>query len=621
MFRSRLHRLVPLAIGMLAALPATLIAEVAPIVIVDGKVGGFALKADSPQVTADKSPGGIEVKIAPGADGYPGLSITRADGKPFDLSAYGHLKAAIANTGSTDLDLGLRADNAGDWKDEPYNTENLILKPGQKADIHLIFGHSFGHKKGFALNSSAIVRLLVFTGKTETAKSFRIESITAGGEPGETPEADPASIRLVPDKGLIFKQGEERLPPLRLEGNGGAEPKLVPSEGIMIRLPGKGSEAAIRPEQGRWDLSRSLQVVVSIRNEGGSAASPSLRLESNGGPTALVPAGEIAAGASKDVAISFMAAEPWRGRPDFSGKGQGTTEGSGTPFGSDAVSAVVISGDRESIFTIRAIRATVPLPPKLPDWLGKRPPVDGDWRQTFKEEFDGQAVDAAKWNVHAANYWDKASWFSRDNVRVGGGVAKLRYEKRTGRHNDDPQGKEFHYATGLRDTYDKWTQRYGYFEVRVKLPTAPGLWPAFWLMPERGKEAGEQWQRQDTGNGGMEFDVVEHLTRWGPYRNNIAMHWDGYGEAHKHFGTDRIYMQPDEEGFITAGLLWLPGQAIYYINGSETARWESERISSVPSCLLFTLPQGGWDNSPIDDSKLPDHFVIDYVRIWQREDL
>jgi hypothetical protein len=36
---------------------------------------------------------------------------------------------------------------------------------------------------------------------------------------------------------------------------------------------------------------------------------------------------------------------------------------------------------------------------------------------------------------------------------------------------------------------------------------------------------------------------------------------------------------------------------------------------------MFTLPSGGWDNSPLDDGRLPDDFVIDYVRVWQRKDL
>ncbi len=156
----------------------------------------------------------------------------------------------------------------------------------------------------------------------------------------------------------------------------------------------------------------------------------------------------------------------------------------------------------------------------------------------------------------------------------------------------------------------------------MKLPSAPGLWPAFWMMPDRGAATGpEQWKRQDTGNGGMEFDIMEHLTRWGPTRYNIAMHYDGYGKDHKQVGSDKIYVRPDKDGFLTCALLWTPGSAIYYCNGQEVLRWENPRISHVPSILMFTLPMGGWDNSPLDDAHLPDDFVIDYVRVWQRKDL
>ena len=150
----------------------------------------------------------------------------------------------------------------------------------------------------------------------------------------------------------------------------------------------------------------------------------------------------------------------------------------------------------------------------------------------------------------------------------------------------------------------------------MKLPSAPGLWPAFWMMPDRG-----QGDRQSTSNGGMEFDILEHLTGWGPNRYNIAMHWDGYGKEHKSTGSDRIYVQPDKDGFIVAGLLWEPGRLVYYGNGSEVLRFESPRVANVPAILMFTMPTGGWDNTPLDDQKLPADFVIDWVRAWQRKDL
>ncbi|MFV0415649.1 MAG: glycoside hydrolase family 16 protein [Chthoniobacterales bacterium] len=72
---------------------------------------------------------------------------------------------------------------------------------------------------------------------------------------------------------------------------------------------------------------------------------------------------------------------------------------------------------------------------------------------------------------------------------------------------------------------------------------------------------------------------------------------------------------------MTSGLLWLPGLAVIYANGQEVARRETSRMSNVPSNIMFTNVSGGWDNNAIDASMLPDDFVIDYVRAWQRRDL
>jgi beta-glucanase (GH16 family) len=197
----------------------------------------------------------------------------------------------------------------------------------------------------------------------------------------------------------------------------------------------------------------------------------------------------------------------------------------------------------------------------------------------------------------------------------------LHFEKKRGYQNDDPKERQTDFACGYLDTYGKWVQRYGYFEARLKLPDVPGLWPTFWLMPDRGEASGPQWKRQDTGNGGMEFDIMEHLTRWGPHRYNIAMHFDGYGKSHAATGSAFNYVAPDKDGFITVGLLWTPGSAIYYCNGKEVLRWETPRISNVQSNIIIEETTGGWDNDGVDVTKLPADYVVDYVRVWQRRDL
>ena len=578
------------------------------------------IKPSSDQVTfavgKDTAAPDISVTIKAGKDGYPGITLS-PPGKVWDLAAFGHIEARVTNTGSKQLGLTLRVDGDDDWRKDPWNGENVYLKPGATGTVRVRFGYSWG-KPGYPVKPAAIARVLLFAGKVDAEQSFKIESLQAGGSPGEKPPVDPNTIRVKPVNGVILGPGQNIEAAKQVaEKNAKAAVEVQSgSPALRVTFPAgaKGDQsAALKPAIGRWDLGNWLQVAVKVRNAGQTPVTPRLRLESSGGQSDWAAAvSPLATGQTQEIIIPFTPAKQWNG-------------GNETCLRSDAVTAVTISAvaaDAERVLLVDSIVAGMPPAPQLPTWLGKRPPVAGDWKMTFDEEFDGNTIDATKWNILGENYWDKQSHFSKDNVILGGGLVRLRFEKKRGHQNDDPKHQRVtDYATGYLDTYGKWTQRYGYFESRVKLPTAPGLWPAFWMMPDRGVDVGPQWKRQDTGNGGMEFDIMEHLTRWGPNRMNIAMHWDGYGKEHKSRGTDRVYFQPDKDGFVAFGLLWEPGKLVWYVNGAEAARWENERVATVPGILMFTLPMGGWDNSPLEDAKLPDDFIIDYARCWQRRDL
>ncbi|MES2460978.1 MAG: glycoside hydrolase family 16 protein [Armatimonadota bacterium] len=558
----------------------------------------------------------LAVTIQPGMDGYPGVRLPAPGGK-WNLAAFGHVEARVINTGTKTLSLSLRVDNAGDWKDNPWNTETVSLQPGESGTVTVLFGYSYGRKPGFALNPSAVTQLMLFTTKSDAVQSFQIESIVAGGTAGEKPAVASANIRENPKNGVLLGRGTTIDATKQITARN-AQTLLVPdTQTLRVVFPVSGAEAAasLKPAQGRWDLRDYLQVQVRLRNDGKTPIMPRVRLESNGGPSDWVKAAQpLAPGATAEISV------PFAGATTFNLARKET----GSRITSDAIAAVTIGAEKstgETALHIESIQAIVPPAPKLPDWLGKRPPVSGDWIKTLDDEFNGTSLDPTIWSIYGENYWDKQSHWSKENVLIGGGSVKLRYTKKTGPNNDDPRQKTSNYASGYLHTYDRWAQRYGYFEARMRLPRAPGLWPAFWMMPDRGSRSDPQWKRQDTANGGMEFDIMEHLTRWGPNRYNIAMHYDGYGKEHKSPGTDKIYLQPDKDGFITCGLLWTPGSAIYYYNGQEVLRWEDTRISGVPGILMFTLPMGGWDNSPLEDANLPDDFEIDYVRVWQRKDL
>ena len=585
----------------------------------------------------DAAAPGLVITIQPGEAGYPGMNLQPAGAKAWDLSAFGHVEARVVNTGPKAALFALRVDNAGDWHNNPWNTEQAYLKPGERATVTVIFGHQYGHKPGYALNPKEVVNLLLFTGKVDATTSFRVESLVAGGPAGETPPVDPASIRIKPKDGVLLGAGVKIDAQAQIEAKGTQVSLVTGASGaqsLAVVFPAaKGEQSvALKSPAGRWDLRDATEVRVKVRNAGSAPVTPSVQVTSNAGSTDLATAAApLAAGEQREIVASFIPAVPGKGVPVTRAGFFGNQPGTGTTFVSDAVVAVKITAkhEGEAKLLIESVTAAAP-PAVVPDWLGKRPPVDGEWIQTFDENFDGPTIDQTKWNIYGPNYWDRASHWTKDNLILDRGVAKFHFEKKRGFHNDNPDPKvkpqnltgqnESDYACGYLDTYGKWVQRYGYFEARVKLPRVPGLWPTFWMMPDRGAAAGPQGKRADTGNGGMELDIMEHLTRWGPYRYNVALHFDGYGQEHKSVGSSVNYVQADKDGFITSGLLWTPGSAVFYCNGRELWRWEGPRVSNVPANFIIEITTGGWDNNAVDDKQLPADYLVDYVRAWQRKD-
>jgi len=465
--------------------------------------------------------------------------------------------------------------------------------------------------------------------------ALKAEDAPAGLTPPKPP-VKPEAIRVVPPDGYLVGPGVTIDGAKQLMGKGGATGSVTDSgNGSMLKLtfpPGTGEESVtLKPSEGRWDLREYLELRVKVRNDGQVPVTPSVVAGSNGRPSeiprqphmvetdTIAADAPIAPGAEAEIVVPFMNPKVWQNTPPAMTPEIGTANRFTNNSGASVTISVPGTTTAQAL-TVESIRADQPVY-SAPDWLGQRPPVEGDWVKTFDDEFDGPTINEKNWNLVSENYWDKRTHFSKDETSIVDGQAVLHYEKKTGYPKDDPTQKPTDYASGYLDSYGKWVQRYGYFEARVKYPKAPGLWPCFWLMPDRGIAAGPQWKRADTGNGGMEFDMAEFLSGWGTNRYSIGVHWDGYGKTHKTTSSSLNYIQPDKDGFITSGLLWLPGKAIVYGNGKEVWHFESDRISTVQSNIIFSFVSGGWDNLPLDDAKLPDAYVVDYVRAWQRKDL
>lgn len=152
------------------------------------------------------------------------------------------------------------------------------------------------------------------------------------------------------------------------------------------------------------------------------------------------------------------------------------------------------------------------------------------------------------------------------------------------------------YMSGIITTQPSFSQRYGYFEMRAKLPRGKGLWPAFWLLP-----LDLSWP--------PEIDVMESIGD--PSKVFTALH-STVTEA----PVMEHQISPDE--FHTFAASWDEREVIWYIDGREVFRKPTPRDMHKPMYMLANLAVGGhWPGSPDASTRFPAVYSIDYIRAYR----
>jgi beta-glucanase (GH16 family) len=176
------------------------------------------------------------------------------------------------------------------------------------------------------------------------------------------------------------------------------------------------------------------------------------------------------------------------------------------------------------------------------------------------------------------------------------------------------------YTSGMLTTAqgDSWepynqsngfSQTYGYFEMRCEVPNSPGMWPAFWLLPE---------PKLNTSNTNAEYDIFEiPVSSTYPSGENTktiyqTSHLNGPGVG------QNIYTLPNggdaSTSFHTYGFEWDSTSIRWYVDGVLTATMPN--VCNTPMYVLLNLAVGGtWPGNAIP-ADLPQTFKIDYVRAY-----
>ena len=226
------------------------------------------------------------------------------------------------------------------------------------------------------------------------------------------------------------------------------------------------------------------------------------------------------------------------------------------------------------------------------------PPEGKTWKLVWNDEFDGTELDENKW-IYRQEGQRRDGWWSRKAVRLD---EKGHLIMSTLKEGDK-------YLDGCIATQGKFEHAFGYYVARMQLQKQPGHWSAFWLTCDGVRKIGNE------GRDGSEIDIMEKP--WLDETINHAVHWD-YGQPKSSAGT-HVKVAGVMEGFHTYGLLWTPDEYVFYVDGRETWRTKAGGVCQVPVYILLSDEIGKWAGD-IAEAELPDHFLVDYVRVYDLVD-
>lgn len=152
------------------------------------------------------------------------------------------------------------------------------------------------------------------------------------------------------------------------------------------------------------------------------------------------------------------------------------------------------------------------------------------------------------------------------------------------------------YTSGLITTQPSFSQTYGYFEMRAKLPRGKGVWPAFWLLP-----ADLSWP--------PEIDVMESIGDPG----------EVYAAAHSNAdNTPSTKTEISPDAFHTFAVSWDRRSIVWYFDGREVKRQPTPSDMHKPMYMLANVAVGGdWPGAPDASTPFPARMSIDYIRAYR----
>ncbi len=236
------------------------------------------------------------------------------------------------------------------------------------------------------------------------------------------------------------------------------------------------------------------------------------------------------------------------------------------------------------------------------------------YKLVFEDDFNGEGLDYEKWG-HRGVGSDGIGFNSPEMTRVENGNLIIGYG-----YLENGQFGPGWYADNV---YIKEKFLRGYFECRAICGDPvdrESFWSAFWIQGTHPYEPA----LSKGGPGSAEIDIIEGFLTWDEHlpavEHNVhcAGYPDGSGEGLRSMGAKSIEVPTCYTEYHTYGLEWTEDVYRFYVDGEctlETA-W-ADGVSEVAETVVFSNCHPGKE---IADKNRKGEFIVDYVRVYQKED-
>lgn len=266
-------------------------------------------------------------------------------------------------------------------------------------------------------------------------------------------------------------------------------------------------------------------------------------------------------------------------------------------------------------------------------FLASIPAPAAEWKLVWSDEFEKSGLpDPEKWDYETGFVRnDEQQFYTRarkENARVEDGVLVIEARKErwknpafdpeakgSGRRRRSPEFADYTSASVTTRGKAAWT--HGKIEVRAKLPSGRGTWPAIWTLGTSIRELG--WPACG------EIDIME-LVGFDPGVVHANVHTRKYNHADRTGKGDKVKVPDASEAFHVYSVEWDAGKMDFSVDGKPYFTYRNERTGpdawpfDKDQYLILNLAIGGtWGGQKgIDDAAFPQLYRIDYVRVYQR---